>query len=125
MNKILLVEDEQHIATLQIEILSHAGYEVVHKINGMEAYVEFKQNDFDYIITDLMMPIMDGKQLIDLIRANNKQIPIVVISALNDNFTKERAKELGANSYLEKPFSIAELVATMDELKIESEVGEL
>lgn len=115
MNKILIIEDELDIANLEREILIHSGYEVVVKTDGMDGYIEFMQGNYDIVVTDIMMPVMDGKKLIDLIRGVNSEVAIIVVSALDDEYTKKRLQNLGANDYLAKPFSLSELVDIVKE----------
>ena len=81
------------------------GLEIVQAADGVEGYKQLSQGSYDLIITDIIMPVMDGLKLISLIRSNDayKDIPIIVISTRGGKEDREKALALGANSYIMKP----------------------
>ncbi|MCF8262821.1 MAG: response regulator transcription factor [Melioribacteraceae bacterium] len=110
MKKILLVEDDLNLGSLLSEFLSAKDYEVEHRINGEEGLKTFQKSNFDLLILDIMMPKKDGFTLAQEIRANNKSIPILFLSA--KTMTEDRIKglKIGADDYITKPFSMEELL---------------
>ena len=110
MNKrILIVEDEGLIVSTLEALLKSMDIDFISVKNGLKAYEEYKNNKFDLIITDIFMPEMDGFQLIEKIRKEDKKIPIIVVSGFIDNETIRKIKNLGANEYIEKPFSLQDV----------------
>ena len=109
-NKILIVEDEQEIADLEKDYLELSGYEVHIENNGDEGLKQALSGDYSLIILDLMLPGTDGFEICQKIR-EEKDIPIIIVSAKKDDIDKIRGLGLGADDYLTKPFSPSELVA--------------
>ncbi len=109
-NKILIVEDEQEIADLEKDYLELSGYEVHIENNGDEGLKQALSEDYSLIILDLMLPGTDGFEICQKIR-EEKDIPIIIVSAKKDDIDKIRGLGLGADDYLTKPFSPSELVA--------------
>ncbi|MGL4589252.1 MAG: response regulator transcription factor [Mycoplasmatales bacterium] len=105
--KILIVEDEQSILDMLAEILASNKYQVEKAKNGVEAYNIIKENDFDLLITDVMMPLMDGYELVKLVRGKNKEIPIIMLTALTQEYDEIKAYEFGIDDYIKKPFSVS------------------
>ncbi|HUT67409.1 MAG TPA: response regulator transcription factor [Dehalococcoidales bacterium] len=107
---ILIVDDDPAILRLLGTNLKARGYEVVAATNGEES-LEAVQRDFiDLIILDLMMPKVDGVEVVRRIREWS-DVPIIILSARGDENDKVKCLELGADDYLTKPFGIAELMA--------------
>lgn len=111
MNKILVVEDELTNSILLKRLLTKAGYSVVTAHNGSDALKMCEKENFDGILTDWMMPQMDGIELIRRIREKISPIPfIVMITALVSDGAKNYALESGADDYIAKPIDIEELL---------------
>lgn len=110
MEKILLVEDESNIQELISEILKEEGYDITCASNGQEGYDLFKDNKYDLIISDVMMPILDGHQFVKLVRNKDKDIPIILLTALNEEYDEIKGFDLGVDDYISKPFSYKILV---------------
>lgn len=108
--KILVCDDEQLIREVIKEYLLIEGYDVTEAENGLQAIEFVKQQDFDLIIMDIMMPKMDGYQAVKEIK-NTKDIPVLMLSARAEEFDKLLGFELGIDDYVTKPFSPKELVA--------------
>ena len=110
MSKILIVEDEVAIAELEKDYLELSGFDVVMQHTGDAGLKAALNEDFNLIILDLMLPGMDGFEVCKTIR-EEKNIPIIMVSAKKDDIDKIRGLGLGADDYMTKPFSPSELVA--------------
>ena len=114
MKKILICDDEKEILEVLQIYLEREGYEVIKAYDGKEA-IDIVENDNDValIIADLMMPKLDGNNLVKKVR-ENKNIPIIVLSAKNQDSDKILSLDLGADDYITKPFSPLEIVARVN-----------
>lgn len=110
MIKILVVEDDDTLNALVSLYLKRNGYEVISCKNGQEAQKLFKKENIDMIITDIMMSMMDGFELAMEVRKENKDMPIVFMSAKDDMPSKQLGYTIGIDDYIVKPFDIDELV---------------
>lgn len=110
MYTILIVDDEPDIRNLIQETLTLKGYKCITAVNGMDAFDKLKTNTVDLIITDIMMPLLDGYNLIREIRKGSN-IPVIFLSARGENMDKILGLGLGADDYLVKPVSMDELSA--------------
>ncbi len=110
---ILVVEDEEDIVKLLSFHLEKEGYRVESRGNGREALELIQDKLPDLIVLDIMLPEMDGLEVCRRLRGNQKtaSIPILILSARNEEFDKVLGLELGADDYMVKPFSVRELVA--------------
>ena len=111
--KVLYIEDEETLAFLTSDNLEQ-HFDVVHCANGKIGLDTFCKNQFDIVVTDIMMPEMDGFELATEIRKRNQEIPIIFLSAKTMKEDRIKGLKLGADDYLVKPYSIEELI-----LKIE------
>lgn len=110
MSRILIIEDEEAIADLEKDYLELSDFEVEIEHTGDEGLQKALKEDFDLIILDLMLPGVDGFEVCKKIR-EEKNIPILMVSAKKDDIDKIRGLGLGADDYMTKPFSPSELVA--------------
>lgn len=110
MKKILIIEDDESIAKLQKDYLEIAGFEVDICLTGLEGLNALRQNTYNLLILDVMLPEMDG---FDILRSmqDSKDIPVLMVSAKKEEIDKIRGLSLGADDYITKPFSPGELVA--------------
>ena len=111
---ILIVEDEPSIVTLIKYNLEKAGFLTDVAYNGEDAIKKTEENKFDLIVLDLMLPKMDGMEVCKTIRKNNNYIPILMLTAKDDEYDKIYGLEMGADDYLTKPFSPKELIARIN-----------
>ena len=110
MSRILIVEDEEAIAELEKDYLELSDFEVEIENTGDGGLQKALNEDFDLVILDLMLPGIDGFEVCKKIR-EEKNIPILMVSAKKDDIDKIRGLGLGADDYMTKPFSPSELVA--------------
>ncbi|MDO5590419.1 MAG: response regulator transcription factor [Lachnospiraceae bacterium] len=110
MSKILIVEDEEAIADLEKDYLELSGFDVEVANDGENGLVMALEGDYDLLILDLMLPGVDGFEICRKVR-DEKNTPIVMVSAKKDDIDKIRGLGLGADDYMTKPFSPSELVA--------------
>lgn len=110
MKKILIVEDDPLIADLERDYLTASEYEVDTAADGKDGLQKYMSGEYDLIILDVMLPEMDGFEICRIIRAE-KNVPIIMITARRDDIDKIRGLGLGADDYMIKPFSPAEMVA--------------
>lgn len=109
--KLLLVEDEKELSKAVRTMLEMSGYQVDQAFDGIEALDLLKDSFYDGIISDVMMPNMDGITLLKRIRENDTDIPILLLTAKDEIEDKVEGLDAGANDYLSKPFAFKELMA--------------
>lgn len=113
---ILLVEDEENLhETLKLN-LEMEEYEVSSAYNGTEALKKVANEYFDLIIMDIMLPEVDGISVIESIRVNNNEVPILILSAKNASSDRVLGLKKGADDYLTKPFNLEELLLRVEKL---------
>jgi len=105
--RILLVDDEEAIQKLLTFPMEKEGYEIVQAMDGETALDKFREQNFDLVVLDIMLPGMDGTDVCRLIRAEST-VPIIMLTAKSDEFDKVLGLEIGADDYITKPFSIRE-----------------
>ncbi|MFQ3545550.1 response regulator transcription factor [Halobacillus rhizosphaerae] len=110
MKRILIIEDERSIAELERDYLEIEGFEVKLKGDGHSGLKAMEEEDFQLILLDLMLPEVSGFDLCKTIRKKT-DIPILMVTAKNEDIDKVRGLGLGADDYIVKPFSPSELVA--------------
>ncbi|MBC2171067.1 response regulator transcription factor [Listeria booriae] len=115
MKHILVVEDDANIRDVTCAFLVDEGYQVTTSENGMEAFGFFENQTFDLIIMDIMMPKMDGYTLCELIRTKS-DTPILMLTALGEEDSELKGFELGADDYIQKPFSYKVLIKRVEAL---------
>lgn len=118
MNRILIVEDNKDILETTAEILELKGYAIKTAINGLEGLKLAKQSPPDLIVSDIMMPKMDGYQMLESLRLDAKtaKIPFIFLTAKTQKTDVLRGAISGADRYLTKPFTMAELLKTVKEI---------
>lgn len=125
MFKILVAEDEPHLRTAIAKSLENEGYSVVSCRDGREALDAFLGGHTDLVVTDIMMPRMSGTELVTEIRKINKDIPVLMLTALETIGDKEQGFNAGTDDYLVKPVLMRELClrvkALLRRYKINSE----
>lgn len=110
MAKLLIVEDDKGMNGSVCSYFESCGYEVKGCYNGIEALNEMENGNYDLIVSDIMMPQMDGFALAERIRSENQQIPIIFMTAIEDKFSKQLGYKIGIDDYITKPFDLDDLV---------------
>ena len=122
-HSILLVEDEVNLHDALKLNLSLEGYEVSSAYDGPEALKQIEQAHFDLIILDVMLPGVDGFSITEMLRLNNNQTPILILSAKNTSANKVQGLKIGADDYMTKPFNLEELLLRVSKLIQKSTVN--
>jgi len=113
---ILLVEDEENLHEALKLNLELEGYTVTSAYTGNEALKAVKDEYFDLIIMDIMLPEMDGISVTETIRLQNNEVPVLILSAKNNSADKVMGLKKGADDYLTKPFNLEELLLRVSKL---------
>ena len=117
MKKVLVLEDEANIRSFVVINLKRAGYEAIEAESGEEALAQLKRNpDIKVALLDIMLPDMDGFEVCRRIRAGDNKIGIIMLTARTQEMDKVTGLMTGADDYVTKPFSPAELTARVDAL---------
>lgn len=116
MFKILLAEDDQNLNRLIEKNLTRGGYEVITCFNGEQALKSFGTEKVDILVTDIMMPKMDGNTLIKEIKAIKSDFPVIMLTALDDIISKKKSFLGGADDYMTKPVDYEELLLRISAL---------
>ncbi|MEO8575940.1 MAG: response regulator transcription factor [Gemmatimonadales bacterium] len=116
MSRILIVEDNASIANGVRKNLEIEGYSVDIALNGEEALEMIRRAPPNLVILDLMLPKLDGYHVLRIVRDEEYEMPVLILSARGDEADKVRGFRIGADDYLTKPFSVLELIARVDAL---------
>ena len=122
MPSILVAEDQADIRELLVMNLRNAAYEVTAVADGVAALASQNEQASDLLILDLMMPGLDGLEVCKSLRARGRSTPILMLTAKSTELDRVLGLELGADDYLTKPFSLAELLARVKAL-LRREIG--
>jgi len=116
--KILIVDDEPDILRLISLRLRKLGYDVLTAVDGKEALDAIRNENPDLVLLDLLIPFMNGAEVCEQIKNDKtlKHIPIILFTAHSDTMTAEKAKKLGAEDYIVKPFVLEELTDKVEEI---------
>ena len=109
MFKILVVEDNAELNRSVCTFLNGSGYEAVGCLDANQAYEEMYENVFDLIVSDIMMPDIDGFEFARTVRAQNKEIPILFMTARDDFASMQRGYRVGVDDYMIKPIDFDEM----------------
>ncbi|HDL5339306.1 TPA: response regulator, partial [Mannheimia haemolytica] len=112
MSKILLIDDDIEFTELLTELLSLEGFKMKVVHNGLEGLNELESNQYDLVLLDVMMPVLSGVKTLKRIR-QKYSLPVLMLSARDDQIDRILGLELGADDYVPKPFNNRELVARM------------
>ena len=124
MKKILIIEDDNNIASLERDYLEANGYATDIEHDGGSGYQKARTGDFDLILLDIMLPGMDGFEICREVR-KEKDIPIILVTAKKEDIDKIRGLGLGADDYIVKPFSPSELVARVTAIALFHRCGSM
>lgn len=124
MFDVLVVEDDEKLLKIISIILDRNGYSVTAAENGKIAFEEFEKKRFDLVISDIMMPVMDGCELTESIRKISDTIPILMITAKGDYEDKKRGFYAGTDDYMVKPIDVNELLLRVKALLRRSKIAD-
>ncbi len=113
---ILLIEDDTEAAKFLVKGLRESGYSVDHAADGREGLFRATEGQFDLVVTDRMLPHLDGLTVIQLMRRKGITTPVLVLSALGSVDDRVRGLKAGGDDYLTKPFAFVELLARIEAL---------
>ncbi len=113
---ILLIEDDTDAGAFLAKGLREAGYSVEHVMDGREALFRATEGQYDLIVTDRMLPHLDGLEILRLLRQRGNSTPVLVMSALGSVDERVRGLREGGDDYLVKPFAISEFLARVEAL---------
>jgi DNA-binding response OmpR family regulator len=116
--KILVVDDDEHILRSLVQYLELEDFEVISADNGPDALKKFAEFKPDLLVLDVMMPGMDGFQVLETIRADHEtsKVPVLMLTARDQHADILKGYQMGASSYLVKPFNLDELVDAIREV---------
>lgn len=122
--RVLVVEDEEAIRTGLIDVLVFHGYAVESAETGPEGLKKALTGSFDLVLLDIMLPGMDGYQICDRIRSEDRQQPIIMLTAKTSDEEIIQGLKLGADDYVPKPFSVQQLVLRIEAVLRRSQIGQ-
>ncbi len=111
--RILVIDDEVTIRNLVCNIFGPLGYEVLQAEDGKTGLELYREHAYRLVITDIGLPVMDGYEVIEAIRKEDTDTPIIVLAESDDDEILKKALECGANVVVRKPFRVQELVSTV------------
>lgn len=123
MFKVLIVEDDKELNRTMCSFLNQNGFEAVGALNANEAYDAMYGNIFDLIVSDIMMPGIDGYEFAKTVRELNQEIPILFVTARDDFESKRKGFRAGIDDYMVKPIDLEELVLRMEALMRRSKIA--
>ena len=109
--KILLAEDEKALSDAEVAVLRHFGYEVDAAYDGLSAWQMAEREAYDCIVLDIMMPKMDGIEVLAKLRESGSTVPIIMLTAKTEVDDRIAGLDAGADDYLTKPFAMGEFLA--------------
>lgn len=123
--RILVIEDDAHVAEMIAKIVERHGYDAVTASDGVEAIPKVLSSPTRMIILDIMMPFFSGYWYCDVFKKNpaTREIPVVIISALDKKVDIEKGLKLGVDAYVTKPFTEEGLVATIESVLLKKAGG--
>lgn len=122
--KVLIVEDDNFVAEVYLAKLSEMGYETVLAQNGEEGLAELKKGKIDLILLDILMPIMNGIEMLEQMKKNEewKSIPVILLTNIGEKESIQKVREMGVKNYLIKShFTPAEVIEKIESVFRENE----
>ena len=116
MRKILIIDDQPGIRLLLNEVFKKEGYTPLLAANGMEALKIFEEELVDCVLLDMKIPGMNGLEILEHLKAKNKRIPVIMMTAYGEQELIDEAMKLGASNYFTKPFNIFEVLEEVNEI---------
>lgn len=113
---VLVVEDDDLIRGIFVDIIKSKGYSVLEATNGREALQIIGEHPINIIVSDMKMPVMDGMQLLRAVKTSYPEIPVVVITGFDNEYTEKQVLAAGADAYVTKPFKVEDVSSTLQEV---------
>ncbi|WP_165037902.1 response regulator transcription factor [Enterococcus sp. ZJ1622] len=123
MNRILIVEDDEKLQLLYRSVLERAGFVAITASSGEEALNKLEDIHVELVITDIMMPEMNGYELVEMLRSCDSETPILMITAKADFEDKKRGFHLGVDDYMTKPVDVNEMILRVEALLRRSKIN--
>ena len=123
MFKVLIAEDDRDLRQLFSRVLIKNGYSVVGVSNGQEALREMENSFFDIVISDIMMPVMDGYELVSALRESGNHVPVLMITARDTFDDMQAGFRSGSDDYMVKPVNVNEMVLRVGALLRRSQIA--
>lgn len=121
---VLLLEDDQVTADYLSKALAESGHHVAHVADGLEGLNEAMSGDFDVMIVDRMVPSLDGLSVIEALRKAGRELPVLILSALDAVDERVKGLRSGGDDYMTKPFAFSELLARLEVLAVRRRQGD-
>lgn len=115
---VLIVDDEQFLRQILGRIVSREGFAVEEAVDGKDALEKLQARPYDFVISDIRMPNLDGIELLGRIKQDFKNISVILITAYAGQYTAQDAIEAGADYYITKPFKNVEIARTLNTLLV-------
>lgn len=115
MKKILIIDDDEHLRTDLLDILEFEGYHAFGAENGHEGFLSAQEYQPDLIICDVMMPVMNGFEMLTKLRTRPQttSTPVIFLSAQSEQSFVQNGMKLGATAYIPKPYTVKDLLAAI------------
>ncbi|MCE7897561.1 MAG: DNA-binding response regulator, partial [Gammaproteobacteria bacterium PRO8] len=114
--RLLLIEDDRDAAGYLVKALAEASYTVDHAADGRDGLFQATEHDYDVIVADRMLPHLDGLTIVEVLRKQGNQTPVLILSALGSVDHRVEGLRAGGDDYLTKPFALSELLARIQAL---------
>jgi len=118
---VLIVDDEQFLRQILGRIVSREGFAVDEAVDGKDALAKIQEGAYDFVISDIRMPNLDGIELLNRIKKDHKEVTVILITAYAGQYTAQDALKAGADYYITKPFKNVEIARTLNSLLVKRE----
>ena len=108
-NKILIVDDEPNVCNFLSEFLDYKGFESTITLSGKEALNQLESEDFDLVLLDLIMPEMNGFEVLERINQMDNKVPVIILTGVRDQNVANDSMEMGAVDFISKPIDLERL----------------
>jgi DNA-binding NtrC family response regulator len=116
MRKVLIVDDKENMRSFLTDVVELRQHASIEATDGEEAWKILSQKEVDLVITDIVMPNMNGLELLQKIRSIDPLLPVIVVTAYGSPETEQKVMKMGASAYLTKPFQLDEMEELLDRI---------
>ncbi|MCB0322360.1 MAG: response regulator [Bdellovibrionales bacterium] len=121
MSRVLVIDDSDYVRNFMKDVLTDAGFEVVEAENGTQGLLRFEQSNPDCVLLDVLMPDIDGLEVLKRIRATALKIPVLLMTGDDPGWARRTCESYGATGFLSKTLYADKLVETVEEVILDSE----